>query len=393
MPGSFNIRNNTLAPPAGAYVSPWGRGPGGKYDLNTWNPAYFTRLRDFTKAAGERGVAVEFVLFCTFYEDVLWDICPLNAKNNVNNVGRVKRTEAHTLKEKALVDVQLAFVRKVVDELRDVGHVYYEICNEPYFAGVSDEWQRLVAKTIAEAEKDFPRKHLIARNIANGSKRIENPDPNVSVFNFHYCHPPDAVRQNYDLNKPIAYDETGFRGTGDAVYRTHGWHFLLAGGAVYSHLDYSFTPDAEDGTAAVTPPTPGGGGRALRRQLRTLHDFVNGFDFVRMKPDRAAVATKSDGVTLRVLSQPGKQYAVYLSRLSEEKNKDNKGTGKFFDPAAGKPVLLEFDLPGGSYAGEWVNPRTGGRTPRRLDAGGKVTIESPPFEEDLALRLVATDAK
>jgi hypothetical protein len=390
VPGSFNIKDNTLAPTDAGYIGPWARTVDGKYDLTKWNGAYFTRLKDLVKTAGERGVVVELVLFCTFYEDVLWDICPLNRRNNVNGVGNVGREEVHTLKERPLVDAQLALVRKLVAELKDFDNLYYEVCNEPYFAGVADDWQRLVSQTVADAEKGFPRKHLVARNIANGSKKIDAPDPNVSVFNFHYANPPDAVGQNYSLNKVIAYDETGFRGSGDAVYRTHAWHFLLAGGAVYNNLDYSFTANAEDGSAKVMPPTPGGGGVALRRQLRILRGFVDGFDFLRMQPEGSAVTTKVQGVTLHVLGEPGKQYAVYLSRVEEEKGADGKGTGNFRDPAGGKPVSLELHLPGGGYAGEWFNPRTGERTARKVDGGGVVTIETPPFEEDLALRLVST---
>jgi len=388
VPGSFNIQGNTLAPKEDRYVSPWARA-GDKYDLAKWNDDYFRRLKDFVTKAGERGVVVELVLFCTFYEDRLWDICPLDQKNNVNGVGKVDREKVYTLTERPLVDVQLAFVRKVLTEMKDFDNLYYEVCNEPYFAGVADDWQRLVAKTIAETEQSFPHRHLVARNIANGSAKFQNPDPNVSILNFHYCNPPDAVAMNYDLNKAVSYDETGFRGIGDAVYRTHAWQFLLAGGAVYDNLDYSFTPDTENGTAKVTPPTPGGGGRELRGQLQILRKFVDGFTFVRMKPDAKAAVVKAGGAEARVLSEQGKQYAIYLSRLREDKGADGKGAGRFSDPAAGKAVLLELDLPAGNYAGEWVNPRTGEKQPRKVEAGGRVTLESPPFEQDLALRLVS----
>jgi hypothetical protein len=386
VPGSFNIKGNTLAPTDERYVSPWARS-GNKYDLSKWNDAYFARLEDYLKAAGERGVVVELVLFCTFYEDVLWDICPLNAKNNVNGVGKVKREEAHTLKEKALVDAQLAFVRKVVAELKDFDNVYYEICNEPYFAGVADDWQRLVGQTIADAEKDFPHKHLIAQNIANGSTKIANPDPNVSVFNFHYCNPPDAVAQNYPLNKVVAYDETGFRGTGDTVYRVHAWEFVLAGGAGYSNLDYSFTAETEDGSAPVNPPQPGGGSAALRRQLQVLKDFIHGLEFVRMKPDGGVVKSVSKGVTARALTEPGKQYAIYFARVVAEKNKDGKETGKFFDPDAGKPARVTLALPAGTYRAEWVDTRSGEATASTVNVEREMQLDTPPFEEDLAVRL------
>ena len=56
----------------------------------------------------------------------------------------------------------------------------------------------------------------------------EKPHPAVSIFNFHYTTPPDAVTWNYALNKVIGENETGFRGTKDLVYRTEAWDFLLA---------------------------------------------------------------------------------------------------------------------------------------------------------------------
>ena len=82
--------------------------------------------------------------------------------------------------------------------------------------------------------------------------------------------PPDAVATNYQLNKPIADSETGFRGTGDAPYRMEAWDFILAGGGIFNNLDYSFTAGREDGTFAIPPRQPGGGGPSLRRQLSEL---------------------------------------------------------------------------------------------------------------------------
>ena len=70
----------------------------------------------------------------------------------------------------------------------------------------------------------------------------------MSIFNFHYAVPPDAVAANYDLNKVIGDNETGFRGTNDAVYRMEGWDFIIAGGGLFNHLDYSFVAGQEDGT-------------------------------------------------------------------------------------------------------------------------------------------------
>jgi hypothetical protein len=400
VPGSFNIKGNTLAPQPDRYSSPWAdagtggsdKGGGRKYDLTKWNDAHFKRMRDYVGAAGEHGVVVELVLFCPFYEDVLWDICPLNAKNNVNGVGKdVKdRKDVNTLKHKDVLAAQEALTRKVVTELREFDNVYYEICNEPYFGG-ADEWQRRIGAVIVETEKELklPQQHLIAQNISNGSKKIENPDPNVSIFNFHYCNPPDAVGQNYGLNRAIAYDETGFKGSGDDVYRVHAWQFILAGGAEFSHLDYSFTAKTPAGTGEVS--APGGGGRTIRRQLLRLQVFLLALDYVRMRPDRKVLKGElPKGVTAYALAEPGKQYALYFSRVVPEKNGKNE-TGKMIDPADGQALSVKLELPAGEFQLEWFNPRTGNtdHSTRLKHAGGEAALESPSFSQDIALRMKA----
>ena len=165
----------------------------------------------------------------------------MNSKNNVNGVGKCKREEAYTLKHPDLLKRQIDFVEAVVAAIKASDNVYLEISNEPYFGGVALDWQAKIAETIAAAEGKLSNKHMIAQNIANGKAKIDSPHPAVSLYNFHYATPPDVVAMNKDLKKPIGDDETGFKGDLDRVYRTEAWEFLLAGGAVFSNLDYSFT--------------------------------------------------------------------------------------------------------------------------------------------------------
>ena len=193
----------------------------------------------------------------------------MNAKNNVNGVGNIGRNEAYAGKHRDLQEKQEAFVRKAVRELNAFDNLYFEICNEPYFGGVTLEWQARIASVIVDAEKDLPRKHLLAQNIANEKAKIDRPNPSVSIFNFHYATPPATVGMNYGLGKVISDDETGFRGVADKPYRIEAWDFLVAGGAIFDHLDYSFTTDHENGTARIVDPTPGGGGPGFRSQFRS----------------------------------------------------------------------------------------------------------------------------
>ncbi len=373
--GNFQIKHNTLAPAEGKLICPWARsdqpgyaGGGNKFDLDRWDHAYFDRLKEFLREAGRREIVVELVLFCPFYEEPMWRLSPLNVANNINSTGNVARTDVYALKDERLTAVQDALARKLVSELNEFDNFYFEICNEPYFGGVTLDWQAHIAATLQEAQRDRPAKHLIAQNISNGSQKIERPNPAVSIFNFHYSTPPESVGLNYDLNKAIGDDETGFRGSEDATYRGEGWDFLLAGGAVYDNLDYSFTTEHEDGTAR--PEAPGGGGPELRRQLGILKRFLDGFAFVRMKPDRSLVAGGlPERATVQVLAEPGAAYALYLR--------------------GGASAELRLNLPEGSYNAQWLNPRSG-----QIEAkaevqsfGTPVSLQSPDYQQDIALAI------
>jgi len=373
--GAFKIENNTLAPAKGRLICPWARSGepgyangGNKFDLKKWDAGYFKRLRGFAAEASKRSVVVELVLFCPFYKDDMWKLSPMNTANNVNGIGKMKRTEVYTLNYPRLLTVQDALLRKIVKELKDFDNVYYEICNEPYFGGVTLEWQNHIAETIVKAEANFKAKHLIAQNIANKSRKVVKPNPNVSIFNFHYAKPPKAVTENYGLNKVIGDDETGFAGSGPKPYRLEGWDFIIAGGGVYDNLDYSFTVGHEDGTAKIN--APGGGGAVLHKQLEILKDFINSFDFVRMKPDNSVIkGGVPEKATARALVQAGRAYAIYIN--------------------GGGEANLVVELPAGAYTAEWVNTKTGKVDKKETfqHGGGNRTLHSPKYADDIALRI------
>jgi len=323
VPSSFGITDNTLAPLPNRYVCPWARSStpgyfdaGNKFDLTGWDEAYFQRLKDFLAQAARRGIVVEMNLFCPMYDENVWKASPMNAANNINGVGKCSRTEVYTLNQKDLLGAHEAVTRKIVQELKDFDNLYYEVCNEAYFGGVTVEWQNRIIAAILDAEASFPSKHLISQNVANGSAKIENPNPAVSIFNFHYCVPPVTVEMNYGLNKVIGENETGFRGKEDVTYRTEGWDFIIAGGALYNNLDYSFTYRHPRGTF-LDYKSPGGGSPTLRSQLKILKDFIEGFDFVRMAPDNSVIKGGiPPGMQARALVERDKAFAVYIHRPS-----------------------------------------------------------------------------
>ncbi len=377
--GSFSISNNTLAPGKGKFICPWPhskesgyRGGGNKFDLSRWNETYFKRLKDFVSAAQKRGIIVELALFCPFYDSTQWVLSPMNAINNINGHGNISSKDVYTLdKHGGLLAVQEELVKKIVNELKDFDNLMYEICNEPYFGGVTMEWQHHIASLIRDSEKNFGTKHLITQNIANGHAKIERPHPAVSVFNFHYARPPVTISMNYGLNKVIGDNETGFRGNSDSTYRAEGWEFILAGGGLYNNLDYSFSVGHEKGTYAYPAKQPGGGSAALREQLSYLQDFISGFDFIHMKPDSTSITGGlTQNTSAYVLSEPGKQYAIYIRGSTQ--------------------VNLEMMLPPGDYDVEWKNTLTGKIEKKEMlrHGGGKSILNSPVYAEDIAVRVV-----
>jgi hypothetical protein len=377
--GAFKIARNTLAPKPLRFSAPWARSDrpgyangGNKFDLSRWDESYFSRLRDLIGYAATKGIVVELTLFCPMYEDMQWALSPMNAANNVNAVGAVGRNDVYTVdRNGGLLAIQEALTRKLVADLNTFDNVFFEICNEPYFGGVTLAWQRRIADVIVDTERRLPNTHLIAQNIANKSASIVDPHPAVSIFNFHYATPPDAVAVNYGRNKVIGDDETGFRGTSDKPYRTEGWEFVIAGGGLYNNLDYSFVAGQEDGTFEFPSSQPGGGGRTLRRQLKILSDFINGFDFVRLSPGDSILKGLVPGPgTVRALIEPGRAIAVYV-------RSDMKGAS-----------ALRIELASGTWQAEWIDTKLGSIVARsRVEGGGIRTIEIPTFDTDIALRL------
>lgn len=391
--GAFKIERNTLAPRPGKYLAPWPRSSqpghpdgGNKFDLSRWDDAYFARLKDFIAHAGTRDVVVELTLFCPMYEEVQWSLSPMNAANNVNGIGKVGRNEVYTTdKEPALLAAQEALTRKLVTELNAFPNLFFEIANEPYFGGVTMAWQHRIADLIVSTERTLPAKHLIAQNIANKSAKIADPHPAVSIFNFHYATPPETVAMNYALGKVIGDDETGFKGVSDDIYRMEGWDFVIAGGGLYNNLDYSFAAGYEDGTFQYPSSQPGGGSRALRRQLKILSDFINSFDFVRMAPDPSVIADGAPpGGTARALVEPGKAMAIYLRKKAVASGPANAPPAT--EVAA--PADLQITLTDGQWRGEWVDTMTGAVLRSADVKGGGVRALTPPdYAVDIALRL------
>lgn len=142
-----------------------------KYDLTRFNDEYFTRLRFRVAEAGKHGIYVSVMLFQGWSVEKKgqvgnpWQGHPFNKANNVNGLdgdlnGDGQGPEIHTLDApKQILEIQRAYVRRVVDTVNDLNNVLYEIGNEMHVGSV--QWQYRMIEFIREYEKSKPRQHPI----------------------------------------------------------------------------------------------------------------------------------------------------------------------------------------------------------------------------------------
>lgn len=335
---SFSIQHNTLAPNSGKVIVPWvskivnGRN---QYDWDSFDALYFKRLNEFMTLASSLDIIVEVTLFSSIYNEDHWEMNPQNPVNRKEGTGELNFTEIHTLNNNGFLPLQKKYVEKIVNELNRYDNFFFEIQNEPWSdRGVSTlniankhtmdgsewqdkvkladqaslDWQNVMSETIAETEANLPKKHLIAQNYSNFYAPLAEVSPHISILNFHYNWPESAT-DNYHFNKVIGFDESGFAGNSDKVYRRQAWAFLLSGGGLFNSLDYSFYVGKEDGTG--TNKAPGGGSTALRSQLKILSEFIHSLDLNKLKPSPSSIIS-SPGMKAYGMKSSPDSFAIYL---------------------------------------------------------------------------------
>ena len=371
----------------------------------------------------------EIVLFCNPYDQRRVDLCPCGAPSNINGVGAdlARPGDFMTLRAPSVVAFQTRFVEKIVAELNAFDNVYYELCNEPALAGAPDAadqaeqtaaWHAALAGVIRRTEATLAGRHLIAANLhlrvplrAAGALVIASHDearvatlPEIDILNYHYIssllsvrgtrcvrlagHEAEAgligpfLRQRDGYGKPIVFDETysGIVGSAPecyAVNRAEAWEMMLAGGAGYSNLDWSFTPEDETGSGRA--PVGDGrrlDGRALRDWLALLRGVLGQTDLATLAPVEGALACVPPELGSAISADGAGRTVVYLV--------DERVYWR--QPCTARALTLELRLPAGRYAASTFDPRTGATaTLAPVEGGTRVAVSVPPFAEDVAL--------
>ncbi len=307
--------DRSLSPQPSRLLLPWARstepgyaGGGEKFDLQKFDPKFFARLRSFVEKANRRGIVVKLTLFAppARGEAIQWTLSPLHPANNINRIA-VGSLDVYTLDRHAgLLAIQEALVRRVINELRGFDGVIYEICYRPS-GRVGAGWEEHMTTVLIDEQKRTGDTSLVAWDLGSGSSR--QVDRRVSVLN-HTLANPSVLTQRPAEQRPIGNSAIGAEFLTEAIVRMKAWDFVFAGGGFYIQTDESIRPSDPLGVkrprASVSP------GPAERRHLRTLIEFMGGFDLRRLAPAPELLASPpTPGLVVRTMAQGDAAYLLY----------------------------------------------------------------------------------
>ncbi|MEP6595622.1 MAG: DUF6298 domain-containing protein [Ginsengibacter sp.] len=366
-----------------------------KFDLTKYNPVYFKRLRQRVIEAGKRNIYVSIMLFQGWCLDRTgfgtgnpFPYIPYNAANNINNISVPETIEdyddkpsLHSLKiSPALLQVQEAYVKKVIETVNELDNVLYEIINE----GGATAWQYHMIDFIKQTEAGMPNQHPVGMT-----------------------HRGDKIQVNQDL----------FDSPADWISPNAEPYKWKMGDSIISS-SYKYDPPAGDGKKVVFPDTDhlwGHGGN----YKWVWKSFLRGLNPIFMDPWNPMAGNESEEKTTGWIYDEGgitkddrnypehsliRQNMGYTRSFAQRINLRNMtphgelSTTRYCLANEGDEYLVYFpesevakvDLRAaqGEYIIEWFIPLMNRKVmgPRTVKGGSYLTIQ-PPTSLDAVLYL------
>ena len=340
---------------------PWLRtGPGHaldgklKFDLRQFNQAYFDRLRSRVIAARDRGIYVGIMLFEDWIfmnkrTDFPLNQHPFHKDNNVSGIngdpnGDGWGVESHTLQVPAVLEVQQAYVQKVIQTVNDLDNVLYEICNEGLRH--TREWQYEMVRFIKTVEAKLPKQHPVGMTSVGDMNEdcLKSGADWTSLATTGWDRPKDP----WTSDPPAATGQMVCLLDTDHI----GWKVFIHDAAfTRAWVWKSFTRGHNTllmenlaGSAGWTA------GRSAMGHTRRLSERVNVATLV-PHPELAS--------TRYCLARPGAEYVVFL-------------------PEGGE-VRVDLSAAAGVMTVEWLHPIEGTSTPGESTEGGARRSLHVPF--------------
>lgn len=343
-----------------------------RFDVRTFNPEYFARLRERVSQARDRGIYVGILLFISesvkknHHMDPCWLGHPFHRDNNINGIdgdanGDGWGDETQTLKIPAVTALQQDFIRKVIETVNGFDNVLHEIANECTVGGQANvAWQYDLIRFIRDCESRLPNQHPIGmtgggptnEDLFKSSADWISPDRKAPAPYDYIGSPPPA-----DGSKVVLPDTDHLCG---AAGYDRGWvwkSFLRGHNPIYMDVlgqKFTLLGNVERNNFLDSKRLP------VRRAMGHSRSYASRVDLAAMTPQPELASTGY------ALANPGKEMLA-------------------FQPKYG-PFTVQ--LVAGTYEVEWFNV-TDGILIRHdpLTVGDGVRRFSPPFEGEALLYL------
>lgn len=375
-----------------------------KFDLDSFDPAYFERLRERVIAAGEQGIYVAVMFFDG------WAIHlspapdnveghPFFAENNMNGIGIKSILDYQVLPlDPRVQELQEAYIHKVIDTLHDLPNILWEVANESSGGGTVDrsfaemmgfsevpdwgdstEWQYWVIDVVKHYEQEMGYEpHPIGMTMqfpVVDQTKVNNPlfhsaadwispgyDDEIFTEGRHPMAPDSPPSHWYDnppagTGRKIVITDTDHYapGQGDALWAwksfVRGHHPILMDFGIIMGVN---PPDPSAGAPGVPPYNSY---EEARHAMGDTLRYAEKMNLIQMEPHGDLSSTGF------VLANPGQEYLILQPNLTT-------------DPFT---AMLEP----GTYTVEWFSV-----TGRDTKSAGKITVEQPgdtsfnaPFSE------------
>jgi hypothetical protein len=377
---------------------PWSRTGSGtasdgkpKFDLESFDQAYFDRLRDRVIAAGNQGIYIAVMFFDGFAlhlspapDNV--EGHPFHAANNINGIGITSIIDYQVLPLDPRVQaLQEAYIHKVIDSVHDLPNVLWEVANEssgggsvdqtfaemlgldePPDMGNSTEWQYWVIDVVKRYEQEkgydthpigmtmqFPVAHQIRVNDPLFASKAEwiSPGYDDEIFanGGHPMAPGSPPSHWYDDPPPctgskvIITDTDHYApGSGDALW---AWKSFLQGHHPIL-MDFGII-------AGVNPPNPTSASPGVppyeafepaRYAMGDTLRYAQKMTLIKMAPRGDLTSTGF------ALANPGEEYLILQPTDSAE------------------PFTVTLDA--GTYTIEWYSVNS-----RKTEGADSLTVE------------------
>ena len=309
-----------------------------KWDMNTWNATYWTRLADSISRANNAGVYSETLVFERCWmsppDPCRWGGNPWANQNNINNINNINVADCwadgtpgfyNWSGNSNLKYHQERWVKKLIDTTIQYPNVIYEVENEHWAsnsAGWADHYGQFIKDYISSTYPSYPR-------LTSYSSIISDADLDqcfnwscIDIVNRHYGSDlstvTDYIEVRWNYNKPINIDEFANGENNQTELRQSCWRIICSGG--HYHIE-----DAYDVARPVLV-------------CNNIRSFIalSGWNFINAHPHSSLI---SGGSAMGAcMENSGVEYVCYF-------------------PTGGNKTV---NIAAGNYREEWWNPKTGG---------------------------------